>query len=82
MTNDDLVRAASDIGFPVLVKPSAAAVAKGCNSWNVKRTSSKPSLGLVVRRRQPLVTIRCSLNDSWSDRDTSKCRSWPISTAR
>ena len=29
MTNDDLVRAASDIGFPVLVKPSAGGGGKG-----------------------------------------------------
>jgi acetyl-CoA/propionyl-CoA carboxylase biotin carboxyl carrier protein len=54
LTDDDLVAAAGDIGYPVLVKPSAGGGGKGM----------RPSSAHAARRAPRSVTTPCSSSDS------------------
>ena len=65
MTDADLVAAADEVGFPVLVKPSAGGGGKGMRLVARPRPSCRTrSRRPAARRRRASATTRCSSSGS------------------
>ena len=75
-------RSLREVGFPLLVKAAAGGGGKGMRivaSW--RTTWPPPSRRHGARRRPPSATTPCCSSGTSSTVGTSRCRSWPTSTA-
>ena len=83
MTDEDLVAAADEVGYPVLVKPSAGGGGKGMRLVHEpgaprRRAGERPPRGACLVR----LTTPCSSSGSYSRLVTLRSRSWPTRSAR
>jgi hypothetical protein len=81
MTDDDLAAAAAEVGYPVLLKPSAGGGGKGMRLVQDPPTCPTPSPGPGGRPWRPSATTRCSSSGSSPGPATSRSRSSRTSTA-
>lgn len=81
LSDAELTDAAAEIGYPVLIKPSAGEAVKACVWCRTRRNSPTPWPGHVGSPRRRSVTTHCFWNDSSCARDTSRCRCSPTPTA-
>jgi hypothetical protein len=76
-----LALAVEQVGYPVLLKPSAVAAARACVRCIPPTSWRRPSPRPAGRRAAPSATTRC-WSSAWSPpRGTSRSRSWPTRTA-
>ena len=66
---------------PSCSRQPPAAAAAACAAATARRRSSPPSTWSRARPPKPSATPTSSLKNSWSGPSTSRCRSWPTSTA-
>ena len=81
LTDDELVAAADEVGYPVLVKPSAGGGGKGMRL--VRDPAGLPDALVSARREAPprSATTRCSWSGSCCAPGTSRSRCSPTRTA-
>ncbi len=81
LTDDELIAAADEIGYPVLVKPSAGGGGKGMRVVHRARTYRPPWPARAARPRPHSATTRCFWSGLCCAPGTSRCRCWPTGTA-
>ena len=60
LSDEQLLAAAGQVGYPLLIKAQQAVAVRGCSPWKHQSSFPKPWLVLGVPRVVPLVMTPCS----------------------